>query len=95
MATLKKFVCKECGYSIWADRLGHYAIMHGNIFLFHCHNCNEVVSIPYNIIGESRYGLKCPSCKQSSNLSMWNPVECSCPHCNSKLEETDEVIIAD
>lgn len=95
MATLNKFICKKCGFSIWTTKLGHYAIMHGNIFQFHCHNCKEIVSIPYDIIGESRFGLKCPSCNQYSDLSMWNPIECSCPKCGEKLEDTGQIIMAD
>lgn len=45
MAVLENYKCAKCGYSVYADKHGHYTLMMGECYLFRCTTCKEVVEI--------------------------------------------------
>ena len=95
MATLHQYRCTHCGYSVESEPAGHYVIMTGEVFLFNCHHCKEVVSILAEEIRPFSF-LSCPQCGANSDrLYMWNPTEGKCPKCGGKMKKSEVVIMAD
>ena len=92
MATLFEYKCKKCGYSVSAIPKGHDMVMMGEIYSYHCEECNEIVELSC-AHGEKPEEI-CPECG-SKNLKKWNPRTGKCPKCGEKMEKTDIVIMAD
>ena len=93
MATLFEYKCKKCGYSKSANSKGHDIVMMGEIYNYHCEDCNEIEDVLYPY-GEKPEKIVCPECG-SENLKKWNPRTGKCPKCGEKMVKTDIVIMAD
>lgn len=92
MATYHHYICSnpKCDFNIHTEPYGHYALMSGVYMLFHCPKCKNVQSFP---VREIDFGFRCEKC--DGELYTWNPKDCKCPKCNSALEETGDIMMAD
>lgn len=45
MATLRRYKCDKCGYTVMKDIKGHYSLMSGEYYNFSCQKCKQIVSI--------------------------------------------------
>lgn len=95
MATFHHYICTnpQCDFDIHTEPYGHYALMSGEFYEFRCPKCKEILDFAANKIAKLGYGLNCPNC--SSDLYSWNATDCKCPKCNSVLEDTGEILMAD
>lgn len=80
MAQFNTYICR-CGFEIQTSPLGHYSLMSGKYYTFHCHKCKDIVAISANDIAKAGYHLTCPECG-SDQLECWS-VNSRCPKCNS------------
>lgn len=89
MAVLENYKCSKCGYSVYADKHGHYTLMMGECYLFRCTTCKEVVEIMANTLDKKQQSPCCPNCgtNTENELYTWNPVEGRCPKCQGKMIE--------
>lgn len=92
MATLIKYKCKGCGYTVNANPKGHDMIMSGEMYSYHCKDCNEIVDVSCSH-GEKPEEI-CPKCG-SKKLKKWNPRTGKCPKCGEKMEKKDIVLMVD
>lgn len=83
MAVLVNYRCQYCGYEVYGSKYGHYCVMTGEAFMFHCHSCHEIVSL----ISEKEMIVQCPECEETDEIYSWNPVDGRCPKCNGNMEE--------
>lgn len=95
MATFHHYICTnpQCDFDIHTEPYGHYALMSGEFYEFRCPKCKEILDFAANKIAKLGYGLNSPNC--SSDLYSWNATDCKCPKCNSVLEDTGEILMAD
>ena len=95
MAVLSRYKCEKCGYEVYADKHGHYALMMGECYLFRCTTCKEIVGIMADQIGEKIQIPICPNCGVDSEdeLYSWNPIEGHCPKCYGNMVEDLEAPI--
>ena len=66
MATLFEYKCKKCGYSVSANPKGHDMVMMGEIYNYHCEDCNEIVELSCDH-GEKPEEI-CPECGSKSDI---------------------------
>ena len=92
MATLFEYKCKKCGYSKSANPKGHDMVMMGELYTYHCKDCNEIVDVSC-AHGEKPEEI-CPKCG-SENLKKWNPKTGKCPKCGGEMEKTGMVMMLD
>ena len=81
MATLQSFRCKNCGFDVFTVPLGHYALMSGEYYNFHCHKCHDIVNISAADLAEAGYPPTCPDCG-SEEIECWSP-NGQCPSCGA------------
>ncbi len=93
MATYYEYKCKGCGYTVYANPKGKDMIMMGEIYSYHCKDCNEIVSVSC-AHGEKPEKVTCSKCG-SENLKKWNPKTGKCPKCGGEMEKTDHVLMLD
>lgn len=79
MAQLNTYIC-GCGFEIETAPLGHYSLMSGEYYTFHCLKCKDIVAISANDIAKASYHLTCPDCG-SDQLECWS-IHSRCPKCN-------------
>ena len=93
MATYYEYKCKGCGYTVHANPKGKDMVMMGELYSYHCMDCNEIVDVscPH---GEKPEKIACPKCG-SENLKKWNPRTGKCPKCGEKMEKSDTVLMLD
>ena len=93
MAEYRHYVC-ECGYGVSCNPAGFDAMMSGVWVTMRCAKCNEIVHINANDL--CHFDHACPNCGEREGLSVWNPVDCSCPKCGKKMTaEEGEYYLAD
>ena len=92
MATYFEYKCKGCGYTVNANPKGEDMVMMGELYSYHCMDCNEIVDVSCGH-GEKPEEI-CPKCG-SGNLKKWNPRTGKCPKCGEKMEKTDMVLMLD
>jgi predicted RNA-binding Zn-ribbon protein involved in translation (DUF1610 family) len=94
MAQLKTYRCR-CGFEAVTEPLGHYSLMSGEYYNFHCHKCRDVVAISAKEIAEAGYFLKCPDCG-GEELECWSP-NGKCPKCGTSgsFVELPGIMMAD
>ena len=94
MAQLRTYRCR-CGFEVTTEPLGHYSLMSGEYYNFHCHRCNDVVAISAKEIAEGGYFLKCPDCG-GEDLECWSP-NGKCPKCGASdsFVELPGIMMAD
>lgn len=94
MATLYRYRCEDCGYQVDTDPRGHYSLFRGEIYVFRCNCCDEIVGIKGKTIGEHRYSPKCPRCdSDGDSLYSWNPVDGKCPKCAGEMVRDNSLIM--
>ena len=99
MAVLSRYKCEKCGYEVYADKHGHYALMMGECYLFRCPTCKEIVEILADDEGIDISHPCCPNCGVDSDeeLYSWNPIEGRCPKCEGKMavDENAPILLVD
>ena len=93
MATYYEYKCKGCGYTVNANPKGKDMVMMGELYSYHCKDCNEIVDVSC-AHGEKPENVTCPKCG-SENLKKWNPRTGKCPKCGGELEKTGMVMMLD
>ncbi len=93
MAILHTYCCPKCGYEVRSNPKGYDSLMSGLFFYFKCEDCKNIVTIHKSKM--AGYMLTCPKCEGREGLSSWNPIDCSCPKCGEKMENTGNTILAD
>lgn len=95
MATFHHYICtnSKCKFEIYTEPYGHYGLMSGEYYEFRCPKCKEIIHFSAEQIAKKGYGMLCPTCR--GELYSWNAMDCKCPKCNSALEDTGEIMMAD
>lgn len=92
MARYYEYKCKSCGYTAYANPKGKDMVMMGELYSYHCEDCNEIVDVSCSH-GEKLEEI-CPKCG-SKKLKKWNPRTGKCPKCGEKMEKKDIVLMVD
>ena len=45
MARYYEYKCKSCGYTVYANPKGEDMVMMGELYSYHCMECNEIVDV--------------------------------------------------
>lgn len=93
MADLTLYKCSKCGYSVYTEPQGHYALLSGRHYNFSCNHCKEIVSVSAHSLSTQGFTIYCPNCDTDGSLSTWNPVDGHCPRCKGKMEVSDDLVI--
>lgn len=93
MATLKIYSCSKCGYNVEGTPHGHYTMSTGEFFMFHCHNCAEIVALSAKELFDAGFELACPECGQTGDLYTWNPTDGVCPKCGIPMDLDESITI--
>ena len=71
MATYYEYKCKGCGYTVNSNPKGKDMVMMGELYSYHCKDCNEIVDVSC-AHGEKPEEI-CPKCG-SKNISYWTRI---------------------
>ena len=95
MASFHHYICSDpnCDFETETEPYGHYALMSGEYYEFRCPKCREIYEFSSDELAKLGYGINCPVC--GSDLYSWNATDCKCPKCNSALDDTGEIMMAD
>ena len=95
MATLRRYKCDKCGYTVMKDIKGHYSLMSGEYYNFSCQKCKQIVSISARELNDMGYFPRCPRCESKETLYTWNPRDGRCPKCKGEMKPMPGEIEAD
>lgn len=85
MATLRKYKCKQCSYTVVASSNPYVVTMSELYAQCYCKNCKEVVKVSAGDtyqVDVTRLKLECERC--NNKVSIWTP-DMGCPQCGSNM----------